>query len=78
MRCAISLTRKRLAGAALALALAASPSARAQDDVELSLPQARALAVHALNTGDAPLALRLTGGLLKANSSDMTAHYLRA
>ncbi|MAY86993.1 MAG: hypothetical protein CML02_09805 [Pseudooceanicola sp.] len=78
MLCVTSRTRKRLAGAALALALAASPSARAQDDLALTLPQARALAVHALNTGDAPLALRLTGGLLQANSDDMTAHYLRA
>jgi hypothetical protein len=76
MLCATSRRRRTLTGAALALALG-SPLA-AQDQVALSLPQARNVAIHALNTGDPELTLRLTGGLLQANPADVMAHYVRA
>lgn len=44
----------------------------------LTLPQARAIAVHALGRGDTQLVLRLAAGLLQANPDDAQAHVLIA
>ena len=52
--------------------------ARDPEKVELTLDQARQVAVQALNSNDPSLAVRLGKGLLKANPTDPFAYYLIA
>ena len=81
-RCVTSPIRKRLAGACLALgvflATGMASAQTAENSVSLTLPQARLLAGHALETGQPALALRLSAGLVKANPKDPVAHYMQA
>ncbi len=79
-------TRNARGAAALALIAALSAwglsapadSADTPESVELSLPNAQALAVEALKQKRPKLAYRLSEGLLKANPRDGQAHYTQA
>lgn len=71
---------RRVVRAALALCLWATAAfgSDAGKPVALSLPQARDLAVEALNTGNPGLAVQVARGLLQANPNDPFAHYVIA
>lgn len=79
-------TRNARGAAALALIAALSAwglsapadSVDTSDSVELSLPEAQALAVEALKQNRPKLAYRLSEGLLQANPRDGRAHYTQA
>lgn len=66
----------------IALLALASVDAQAADPpeqgLELTLPQARALAAHALQNGNTDLTLNLTKGLVRAQPDDGVSHYLMA
>ena len=64
--------------AALALSLAPNLTTAQQNAVELSLPEARALAVHALSNGRPELASKIASGLLEADPRSPYAHYVLA
>lgn len=51
---------------------------QAQNTTEINLDQARALAIHALQTGDPGLAIQVSKGLLQANPRDPLAYYVIA
>lgn len=73
------LVRKRLVPLACAFFLSLSgPAVRAEDPVQLSLPQARDLAAQSLQSGRPDVALRLGRGLLLADPRDPVAHYIVA
>lgn len=82
IRCATSRSRSGRAAArfaaAVAVALIAAAPARAETTAELSLPQARQLAVLALDNGDPGLAVRVAQGLLQADPHDAFAYYVIA
>ncbi|MCA0870106.1 hypothetical protein LCL97_04685 [Seohaeicola saemankumensis] len=79
IRFVISQTRKHARTLALAAALALPALARAgDDDVALTLGEARQIAVHALQNGNPGLAAQLARGLLKANPDDGFAYYIIA
>ena len=63
---------------AVAASFLASAPAANETEQHLTLDQGRALAVHALKTGNPGLALRVSDGLLQANSKDPLALMLRA
>ncbi len=58
--------------------LTTAGGAPAQDAIQISLAQARQLAIHALQTGDPGLAIRLSRGLLRADPRDPLAYYVIA
>lgn len=73
----------RIRKPALILALAAAVSLPAlvradEDDVALTLGEARDIAVHALQNGNPGLAAQVARGLLKANPDDGFAYYIIA
>ncbi|MBY6067065.1 DUF560 domain-containing protein [Leisingera aquaemixtae] len=70
--------RRILASVFLASGLALSPCHAQEAGMRLSLHQGRAMAMHSLQTGKPQLALALSDALLKANSKDHVAWYLRA
>jgi len=61
---------------ALFLALSLAQPVAAQGDVNVSLDQARALAVQSLSAGNPKLAIRIAKGLLKADPKDRDAYML--
>lgn len=65
-------------GLALLLIWTPKGPTRAQEAVELTLDQARLLAVEALKAGDPGLAIQVARGLLLANPQDPFAHYVIA
>ena len=74
-----SLIRVVVLALGLVLVAWAQPvRAQSPGDVELSLDQARNLAVYALQSGDPGLAIQLSRGLLQANPKDPVAHYVIA
>ena len=74
MRCVTSQIRNLI----FAVALCCGAPLQAQDGVSLTLPQARELAVLAVNDGNSALAIRMARGLLKADPKDTLAHYILA
>lgn len=56
----------------------APQNSQAQEKVELSLSQARNLAIQALETGNPDLAIQLAKGVLKADPKDPLAYYIIA
>jgi hypothetical protein len=64
--------------AALLIGLAPAVWAQSGDSVEITLEEARILAVQALQTGNPGLAIQLASGLLQADPKDPLAHYLIA
>lgn len=83
IRSARSLTPKVLRALALSFVLLfaglTSPGwAQANTETELTLDQARQLAVHALKTGNPGLAIEVSKGLLKADPRDPLAYYVIA
>lgn len=68
----------RPGGLTLIAALSAWGFSAPADSVDLSLPQAQALAVQALHENRPKLAYRLSEGLLLANPRDGRAHYTQA
>jgi len=63
---------------AVALVFLLTGSALADSSVELTLEQARAISVDALQNGDPELAIQMSRGLLKANPRDPTAYFVIA
>ncbi|MGR3603956.1 tetratricopeptide repeat protein [Sulfitobacter sp.] len=74
------LKPQTLAVVCVAVALSVAPHwTRAQQNaVELSLPEARALAAHALSNGRPELASKIAGGLLEADPRSTYGHYVLA
>ncbi|UYV35995.1 hypothetical protein N4R57_13190 [Rhodobacteraceae bacterium D3-12] len=68
----------RLGSACLLAALWTSPSAKAEQATNLTLPQARAVAISALREGRPQLAYSLSKALLKANPRDASAYFVIA
>ena len=77
-RSARSPIPRLLTAAILALALLTPAAARAQTEVALSLPEARELAVYALNAGKPDLAIQVAEGLLQADGGDAVAWFVIA
>lgn len=63
---------------ALAFAILLTGAVQADESVELTLEQARAVSVAALQNGDPGLAIQVAKGLLKANPRDPIAYFVLA
>lgn len=78
MRSVISPYRRLALTCALVLGLAHTSQAQTKPEIELSLEQAHALAVHAVKTGDPGAAIQISKRILRAHPKDATAYYVIA
>lgn len=78
IRSATSLFLRFVLTCALVVGLARGAQAQNDPDLELSLEQAHALAVHALKSGDPGLAIQISKRILQVSPKDATAYYVIA